>query len=177
MKLFAVYLGGRIKWCHVEMHDVQFSIGESIEDCYTDLQQKRCGSAQCHIDAFLELKYVDGYEISFADTPQVSDNKLYFVNAGGYDPQKFGENHAIGFYVAPSPPAATKKALAVLCAGEEKKHQDDLYDVDDCFALEKVRDKYIVFTPTHLTQDFLPMYYGYGTLDKPLSEKIIHHNY
>jgi hypothetical protein len=42
-KLFAVYMGGRIPGCHIEMHDVQFSVGSVIEDCYEDLQSKRIG--------------------------------------------------------------------------------------------------------------------------------------
>ncbi len=42
-KLFACYLGGRVQGCHIEMHDVQFSVGETIEECYEDLRKKWVG--------------------------------------------------------------------------------------------------------------------------------------
>lgn len=179
-KLFACYLGWRVKGCHIEMHDVQFSVGKSIEDCYEDLESKWIGTKPtCHIDAFLELKYVDGYEIVLASEPQnrKKTNVLYFINAGAYDPKKFGELHEVWFYVAKSRGEATRKALEKLCIWKDKKHQDDMYDIDDCIAIEKVRDHYIHLQKTNKVQDFSPMYYGYGTLDKKLSEKIIHKNF
>lgn len=179
-KLFAVYLGGRIPWCHIEMHDVQFSIGEVIEDCYEDLGKKWVGYPEttCHIDAFLELKYVDGYEVALSKEP-VNNSwlSLFFINAGWYVPEKFWELHEMGFYVSDSKSQATIKALQTLCKWQDKQHQDDLYDVDDCIAIDKVQDYYIQLILTDKTQDFQPMYFGYGLMDKNLTEKIVHYNY
>lgn len=180
-KLFACYLGGRVPGCHIEMHDVQFSVGENIEDCYQDLQWKSVfASDQLHIDAFLELKYIDGYEVILSQKPKETaptEPKLWFVNAGGYDPRALGEMHEIGFYIAQTSTEATQKALQVLCDWQDKRHRDDIYDVDDCIAIEQVQDYYISLIPTDKQQDFVPMYYGYGTFDKSLTEKIVHHNY
>lgn len=162
------------------MHDVQFSIGECIEDCYEDLSSKRVWypEKECHIDAFLELKYVDGFEVVLSkEKVDNSGQQLFFINAGGYIPEKFGELHEIGFYVSESKSKATIKALQVLCEGQDKKHQDDLYDVDDCIAISKVQDYYIQLIPSSKTQDFHPMYFGYGLMNKNLSEKIVHNNY
>ena len=160
------------------MHDVQFSVGETIEECYRDLQWKSVFSSdQLHIDAFLELKYIDGYEILLSHERKENELRLFFVNAGGYDVNKFWELHEIGFYIAKTSTEATQKALQVLCEWQDKKHRDDIYDVDDCIAIEQVQDYYISLIPTNKTQDFMPMYYGYGTFDKNLSEKILHHNY
>ncbi|MFA7284788.1 MAG: DUF1543 domain-containing protein [Candidatus Absconditabacterales bacterium] len=177
--LYAIYLGGRIGNCHIEMHDVIFSVGDTIESCYDDVKSKRVGgNDSCHIDAFLILKYVSGYEVVLSDqAPIEQTQKLYFVNAGGYQPEKFGENHEIGFYVAQTQSQATELALQTLLAGQNKVHRDDIYDIDDCISIEKVNDYYIHLIPSTKTQDFQPMYLGYGLLNKNLSEKITHHNF
>lgn len=76
----------------------------------------------------------------------------------------FGELHEIGFYVAPTPTLATKKALAVLCEGQDKRHQDDRYDVDDCIELTQIGKWWIHLTPTDQAQEMRPTWYGYGKI-------------
>lgn len=44
-KLFAVYLGGRADRCNIELHDVVFVVGSSIEETYPLLAKKWFGSA------------------------------------------------------------------------------------------------------------------------------------
>lgn len=180
LKLFACYLWWKVEWCQIEIHDVQFSVGESIEDCYDDLEKKWLWYPihKCHIDAFLELKYIDGYEVVLTtDKPDNWDNILYFVNAWGYIPEKFGEMHEIWFYVTKSNIEATQKALAILCEWQDKRHQDNIYDVDDILEIEKVREYYIKLIPTNKIQDFQPMYFWYWLMTSKLSEKIVHQNY
>ncbi len=64
MKLFAVFLGGRAEKCNIELHDVVFTCADQITDCYDDLLDKWFGDTKrLHIDSWLELKYIDGYEI------------------------------------------------------------------------------------------------------------------
>lgn len=178
-KLFACYLWGRIDGCHIEMHDVQFCVWEKIEECYDDLRKKWVGwKSECHIDAFLELKYVEWFEILLSNKKLSTETiKLFFVNAGGYIPEKFGELHEIGFYTGSSPEEVTKRALEKLCSLQKKPHKDDIYDVDDCISIEEVDWWHIGLIPTEKTQDFFPMYFGYGKLNQNLSEKITHHNF
>jgi hypothetical protein len=38
MQLFLVVLGGRIEGCHIELHDVRFVVGTSIEDTLPQLR-------------------------------------------------------------------------------------------------------------------------------------------
>jgi len=132
-----------------------------IEECFDDLLSKWTGKrVEFHLDSFLELKYVDGYEIVLSQhPPKNSDLKLYFVNAGGYIPEKFGEVHEIGFYVGNDANEVSTRALQFLCSANQKPHRDDIYDVDDCIAIEKVRESYIHLVPTEKTQDFFPMYF------------------
>jgi hypothetical protein len=40
MKLFMVYVGGSMTGANTELHDVRFSIRETIEDCYDDLRRQ-----------------------------------------------------------------------------------------------------------------------------------------
>ena len=64
MKLFSVFLGGRAKKCNTELHDVVFTCGNRIEETYLDLLDKWFGIPdRLHIDSWVELKYVDGFEI------------------------------------------------------------------------------------------------------------------
>jgi hypothetical protein len=43
MQLFLVVLGGRIDGCHIELHDVRFVVGASIDDTLPQLRQQWFG--------------------------------------------------------------------------------------------------------------------------------------
>ena len=164
--------------CHIELHDLQFSVGEKIEDCYDDLRSKRIGDAdKVHLDAFVELKYIDGYEVILSDRASADTQKLYMVNAGGYMPDFFGEKHEIGFFVKNSRNEATKAALDKLLLAHVKQHQDNLYDVDDCITLEQVSGYHIQLVPTEKAQNFRPLWTGYGKFDREVTSQIKERNY
>lgn len=179
MKLFACYIWGLAPGCNIELHDLQFSVGEKIEDCFEDLRAKWFwDKTKVHLDSMLELKYVDGYEVVLKRGEKSNEeNKLFVVNAGGYLPHFFGELHEIGFYVATKKSDATKAALKKLCKDQDKQHQDNLYDVDDCIAIEEISGYHIHLIPTEKTQDFIPMRSGYGKFDQDITSKVVHHNY
>ena len=159
-----VLLGGEVKGCHVEMHDVRFVVGESIEDCYPQLRKEWVGMPDSlHIDAYLALHYVDGFALRLEKTPSTAEHKLYFVNTGAYDPAFFGEAHEIGFYVASSGAEAKQRAKAELLEGKAQVHKDNLYDVDDCIALGEIGGWHIHFEPTENTQQIKPDWFGYDT--------------
>ena len=100
MKLFAVFLGGRAKKCNIELHDVVFTCAKSIEDSYHDLLSKWFGDInRLHIDSWVELKFIDGFEIILSRTKSISKNKLFFINLGGYSDNKFEEIHESMFLV------------------------------------------------------------------------------
>jgi len=100
MKLFAVFLGGRADKCNIELHDVVFTCAETIEDSYKDLLSKWFGNPnRLHIDSWVELDYIDGYKIELSKSKPVRENKLFFINLGGYDDNKFEELHESMFLV------------------------------------------------------------------------------
>jgi len=83
-KLFLVYLGGRAPKANIELHDVQFVAGDSIEDTFEQLRKRWFGTVQgLHLDAYLEVKFVDGFRIELRRDPSAQPEKLYFVNLGG----------------------------------------------------------------------------------------------
>ena len=170
-KLFAVYLGGRAERCNIELHDVVFVVGASIEETYPALAKKWFGSLhQFHIDSYLELQNIDGYRIELSKEPPKEDSskKLYFINLGAYKPGEFTEYHQSSFYVADSAPDAVRRAKSELCQGLQTIHKDDVvvldrvsspldYDVDDVLELREVDAYYISLTPTTSHEKAIPV--------------------
>ncbi len=129
-KLFAVYVGGFVEGAHVELHDMRFAIGATIEDCFDDLKAQWWGAPESlHIDAFGALECVDGYRIDVVDEPAPGADRLWFFNLGGYDPALFTELHENVFVVAPDWRIGKRKALARI-AGWTSPHKDYVFDVE-----------------------------------------------
>ena len=144
MKLFSVFLGGRADKCNTELHDVVFTIGEKIEDTYFDLLGKWFGLPdRLHIDSWVVLNIIEGYKISLSKEKKKSDRKLYFVNLGAYEKNRFEELHESKFMVDINKINVKKRAKEQLLIGKEQVHLDDLYDVDDCIQIKKVSGYYI----------------------------------
>jgi hypothetical protein len=158
LKLFAVYLGGRAPKCNTELHDVVFTVGETIESTYERLMDKWFGNPlRLHLDSWVELSIVDGFRIALeASPPAGQDRKLYFVNLGGYQPGQFTELHANAFAVARSEQEVKTRAKAELLVGMQAVHTDDLYDVDDCLEVTEVDGHHLTLEPTDATQPFAP---------------------
>lgn len=170
-KLYAVYLGGRADRCNIELHDVVFVVGSSIEETYPLLAKKWFGNLHhFHIDSYIHLQYIDGYEIQLVkDISQVNlSEKLYFINLGAYKPFEFTEYHQSAFYVSESSPEAVRRAKSELCQGLQTIHKDDVivldrlsnaidFDVDDVLEVREVDEYYISLTPTAVGDRALPV--------------------
>lgn len=132
MNLFVVYIGGSHPNSLIELHDLRFIVANSIEDTYDALKKSWWGIPKSlHIDAWGILKYADGHSIQISQEPsEDSDNKLFFVNLGGYDKKQFTELHKNIFVVAANEFEAKQKAL-IQIADWESPHRDYLYEVDN----------------------------------------------
>ena len=63
--LYLVVLGGRTKESNIELHDVRWVVGYSIEETIPTLKSEWFGKSKgLHIDSYIAIKYVDGYEIN-----------------------------------------------------------------------------------------------------------------
>jgi len=168
-KLFAVYLGGRADRCNIELHDVVFVVGSCIEETYPLLAKKWFGNMNhFHIDSYLHLKNIDGYEIELSKTPSKvsSSKKLYFINLGAYKPHEFTEYHQSAFYVAEESAEAVRRAKSELCQGLQTIHKDDVvlldhvsqsFDVDDVLEIANVDEYFISLKPSSSQEHPLPV--------------------
>ena len=144
MKLFSVFLGGRAKKCNTELHDVVFTCGQSIKDTYYDLLDKWFGLPdRLHIDSWVEISIIDGYKVTLKKEKSQSLSKLYFINLGAYDSNKFEELHESKFMVGKKKNTIKDRAKKNLLVGMRQVHTDDLYDVDDCIEIIKVSNLYV----------------------------------
>lgn len=148
-RLFVVMLGGRHPHAHVELHDVVFALGRCLDDTHEQLRAQWFGAPEgLHIDSWLEVEGVDGWQLRLSDTPAPADApKLYFVNLGGYVPGVFGEAHRYRLVVAADAVEAKRKGLAQAGADWFKPHRDALFEVDDCLLVSAAGGRHIHLVP------------------------------
>ncbi|MDB2374478.1 DUF1543 domain-containing protein [Psychrosphaera haliotis] len=166
MKLFMVYLGGSAGQSNIEVHDVRFVVGNTIDDTIPQLIAEWYGNRKnLHIDCYMEVNHIEGYKIDIADTKCSSGLKLYFVNLGGYQPTKFTELHEFGLFVAASSEDAKQQAKATLLKDSVIPHKDNLMEVDECFPVSLLDGQHFV----HLTESpggqiIKPDWFGYRVI-------------
>ena len=110
LSLFLVVLGGRTSKSNVEVHDVRWVVGETIIETFPTLRKDWFGIQKgLHIDSYKEIKYIDGYKIKITEAtktyPEDSycrNKSLWFINLGGYNPEKMPEEHLFRLIVAPT---------------------------------------------------------------------------
>ena len=115
--LFMVMVGGHTPTSNLEVHDMRFVAGAKIEDTYETLQSEWWGDPDTlHLDVWSKITAVDDYAVTLKSEPYTGENKLFFINLGGYDPDYFDELHKNILVVAKS------EAFAKHAAKESVKH-------------------------------------------------------
>jgi hypothetical protein len=67
MKLFSVNLGGKAKNANIEVHDIVFVIGNTIQECFPKIKEKWFGDPESvHIDSYAELTQIEEYSIELS---------------------------------------------------------------------------------------------------------------
>jgi hypothetical protein len=130
-KLFVIYIGGRHQKSFIELHDIRFVLASHIEETYTSLRESWWGLPESlHLDAWGILENVENYAISFSlEAQSAQDNRLFFVNLGGYDSQQFTELHQNIFVIAKDEAEAKSKALLQVSSWEVP-HRDYLQNIE-----------------------------------------------
>ncbi len=168
--LFLVVLGGRSARSHIELHDVRFVAGRSIEDTLPELRRQWFGRREgLHLDSFMAVRAVDGYAVRLGREPSApGPERLWFVNLGAYRPDSLAELHHFGLVVATSAVAAKAAAKRQWLQGALQQHKDDLWAVDDCLAIEQLEllgeGRWYVQLEPHpegLSQPQVPDWFGY----------------
>jgi hypothetical protein len=95
MKLFYIILGATPQGRNTEQHDVFFGIAETLKDLIPEMKKFWPeAKGKIHIDAYQEVKYVDGFEVKIVEKNlEINESNLFFINLGGYDQGKFEELH------------------------------------------------------------------------------------
>ena len=182
LSLFIVVLGGRSLKSNIEIHDVRWVLGESLEDTFPELRKQWIGHINgLHIDSYKRIKYVDGYKIALSKSnkdnstqPKKEEESLWFINLGGYDPNKMYEEHEFTLVVAKKAIDAKKKARKKWISKVKNKHHDDLSgiknfkQIDDVHSIKKIRNWEIklIYDPENRSEKIIPDWYGYMRIDK-----------
>lgn len=170
-KLFMVYLGGSAPGANIELHDIRFVVGDTIEATFAQLKRQWFGSKQSvHMDSYLHLHHVDGYRIELQrqvnpTAENLGEKRLYFVNFGAYFPGKMAEYHDFTLVVAASAEDAKAQARRKVQQGSlsnaEQFHKDDLVSVDDCLAIDLIDGFSVLLTQDGKYQRLEPDWMGY----------------
>lgn len=188
--LFMVLLGSKPAGRNTEQHDIFFGIGNELADLLPQMlafwPETR---GKMHIDAWREIRQVDGFTVTIEDRnlPSISDDgpphKLFFINLGGYKPGEFEEFHYKMVVAAPDKGEAIKAAKATAFykhTGFEGavSHVDDKYgvDVDDVDDIEDIlpadiRKQYKLLLRSGNATSADPLHLGYLTIEKLVAGK------
>src|ERR1700753_672769 len=155
MKLFAIYIGGEVAGGNIEVHDMRFIVAPSITETHAELKRQWWGIPKTlHIDCWAEIDHADGYDVALRSEPSIAEEKLYYVNLGGYDKSKFIEMHQNVFVVAKSVPEAKARAIKH-AKGWHAAHRDEMYEAEQAFALNESTEEnglHIHLEPTALAR-------------------------
>lgn len=169
MKLFYVYIGGATGSSLIELHDVRFTVGKTLQSTYDDIRRSWWGTPDSlHLDCWGELTSADGHNIVLKETPSLSEDKLYFVNLGGYDPDDFTELHKNVFVVTPRETKAQAQALKTVSEWKGR-HKDYVYEVENMFCVSDLVREKSLYLHLEKTDNPTPFVFEYGY--RPLGKK------
>lgn len=152
--LFMVMLGGRHARANTEVHDVVFTVGETLEETYPQLKNAWFAEQKgLHIDAWMQIKCVKNagknYQIQLSHAQaSILENKLWLINLGGYDVREFGELHRYILIIAENADLAKQRGKAHFAQHWQKQHTDRVVDVDDCVPIDCVGGRFIQLVET-----------------------------
>lgn len=164
--LFLVVLGGRAEGAHIELHDVRFVAGDTLEATLPTLRRQWFGRRRgLHIDSYMAVRQVGSFTVELRREPFQGAERLWFVNVGGYQPHLLAEEHAFTLEVATTAAGAKQMALGHCLPEALSRHKDDLQAleaVDDCLPLMAVGGWQVHLLPaTEPAPPLRPDWFGY----------------
>lgn len=139
LKLYMVLVGATPAGRHTEQHDVFFGIADSLPNLLPAMKAfwPEAGDIM-HIDAWREVTAIDGYQIKVSAknaAPAIQGPKLFFINLGGYQYNKFEEQHYYVLTVKENRSLAFRAAKDTLFYQQNHipggtSHIDDKFGVD-----------------------------------------------
>lgn len=132
MRLFMIQIGFKLEGMNTG-HDTLFAIAETQEEAFA--QVKKARPYAHHVDTCLEVHSAGSYEVQILADPPSQEEKLWFVNLGGYREGEFGERHKCLLVVAPTLEAAKAQAKQDPFFKEGLSDPQALTHIDDKYAL------------------------------------------
>lgn len=180
ISLYMMLLGCRPEGRLIEQHDIFFAIGDSMQSLVPEIK-KFWPEAKgvIHVDAWRRISQVGNFKIEVIKKDQslISQQKLFFINLGGYNPGEFDEFHFKILIVAKDKSEAIKQAKSTKFYKQmgfkgAESHIDDKYgvDVDEIFEIRDIlpdhwKEMYhLKITENIGTEDEMSL--GYFKLDK-----------
>ncbi len=175
-------LGCRPEGRFTEQHDIFFGVAASLKDLIPEMKFFwKEAKGKIHIDAWREVTVVDNYAINIVpkSSVQSDNNKLFFINLGGYKENEFEEYHYKTLAVATNIGQASKKSKETTFYKHfgfkgATSHIDDKFgiDVDDIYNVKEIlaavyKEKYEILisnSTEELVDDILHI--GYLKLEK-----------
>ncbi|QXV67679.1 DUF1543 domain-containing protein [Mucilaginibacter sp. 21P] len=146
-------LGSKAPARNVEQHDFFFGIATSLKELIPEIKAfwPEAGKS-LHIDGWREVNSVNGYGINIteraAEQQAEQENKLFFINLGGYKDTDLVEQHYTLLSVHPDKGTATQEAKktiffktnSIANGNGANAHVDDKYgiDVDEIYRIEDI---------------------------------------
>lgn len=124
-KIYMIGMGGSVEHATIEVHDMQFVISETKEEAF-DIVKDRWYGTSLHIDSYIEMNYIDGYEIDLSGT---SNKSLYMIVYGGYKAGFIDELHNYNFVLAESIEEAKTFGKSLMSSYEYMDHIDNVVNV------------------------------------------------
>lgn len=131
------YVGGSFRNANVELHDVRFSVSETVESCFDDLKRQWWGDPDSlHLDCRGPVSQADGFDVEITtDAFEAGNERLFFANMGGYDTREFAELHHNILVVASDANSAKQRALSRI-QNWTLPHRDNLFEVENLLDLK-----------------------------------------
>ena len=175
-------LGCRPAGRNTEQHDTFFGIATCMKDLIPAIKAFWPeAKGNIHVDAWREVTQVQNYCISVVPRETAkkdADNKLFFLNLGGYKQGEFDEFHYKMLVVAPDKAAAIKEArqsafykhtgFAGAASHIDDKFGvdvDDLYEVNDILP-DDIKAQYSLQIRPGVAEVEDELHLGYFKLDK-----------
>ncbi len=178
--IFIVVLGGRKNKSNIELHDVRWVIGETIGDTFDQLRREWFGDRNgLHIDSYIKVKFIDGFFVRvrekvnkrFDSFDNDENERLWFINLGGYSPNNLVEYHNFQLLIAKTKKDARNKAMRRISDKYELGHIDDIKEVK-CSLPEKQLPLFetpweisLIPDSKNRNQSMKPDWYGYMRID------------
>jgi hypothetical protein len=162
-----ISLGGKVKGCNVEVHDVQFVVADHIDETVEILKNVWYGlDEKLHMDSYKVITGADGYSLRLTKEKPDSKKQLFFVHLGGYKKDSTQELHDIGLFIGETELEVKERALNEIKAADIENHVDSIIRVE---TFMRSTDGEIYFVELiECSEDFdrVPDWFGYRRLDK-----------